>query len=128
MRSAGSKSTTSTEFGRVENAVGDPLGGRHSRHGGNLVVKPLEMLHIHRRVHIDTRTEQLFDILIALAMAAPGRIVCASSSTSTTWDGASGGVEVEFAQSDVSVLHRFHGSTSRPSSKARVSARVCGST
>lgn len=97
-------------IGRVENAVGDPLGGRHSRHGGNLVVKPLEMLHIHRRVHIDARTEQLFDILIALAMAAPRRIGMRQLVYQHNLGTAlQGGVEVELAQSDVSVLHRFHG-------------------
>ena len=42
------------------------------------------MLHVDRGDHVDARVEQFFDVLPALLVPAPGALVCASSSTSTT--------------------------------------------
>ena len=91
-------------IGSVEDAVGDALGGSHGGDGGDLVVEPLEVLHVHRGVHVDAGAEQLLHVLVALAVAASRRVVVGQLVHEHDLGTArQGPIQVELPQGDAAV-------------------------
>ena len=69
------------------------------------VVEALDVLDVERGVDVDAGGEQLLDIEIALGMAASGALVCASSSTSTSFGPArEDRVEIHLLENVILVL------------------------
>ena len=75
----------------------------NSRH---LVVQALQMLNVHGGVHVNARTQQFFDILIALFMAASVGIGMGKLVDQNNLGAAlQRGIKVEFAQHYPFMLH-----------------------
>ena len=60
--------------GAVEDRVGHRLAHPDAGDLGHDVVEALDVLDVHRRVDVDAGGEQLLDVLVALRMAAAGRV------------------------------------------------------
>ena len=60
--------------GVVEDAIGDALSHDDAGDARHHVVQALDVLHVDRGVHIDARTQELLDILVALGVAAARRV------------------------------------------------------
>ncbi len=98
-------------IGRIEDAIGNTLARCHGGHGRDAIVEPLQMLHVHRGVHVDAGPQQFLHILIALTVAAARRIGMGQLVYEHDLRGAlKGSVQIEFPQRDPTVLDRsgFH--------------------
>src|SRR5262249_23773756 len=89
-----------------QHAVGKPFLDLHARSAFDLVVQALKVLNVHRRDHVDSGPDQLFDVLITLGVAAAGGI-----GVRQLVDQADGRparqdrIDVHFAEDHTPVLH-----------------------
>ena len=60
--------------GAVKDPVGQPLRHRNAGDGGHHVIEALQVLHVDGGVDADACPQQLLDILVALAVPAPGGV------------------------------------------------------
>ena len=91
--------------GSVEHAVGHGLPHAGSGDAAHHIVQALDVLHIHRGVHVDTRDEQLLYVLAALGVAAAHRVaVCQFVNQNELRLALQGGVKVKFAQRAATVV------------------------
>ena len=101
--------------GRVKHIVGHPLGHGNARDGGHHVVEALQMLDVHRGVHIDPRPQQLLDVLIPLGVAAAGGGgVGQLIHQQQLGVAGQGTVQVKLLQGDALVRHGFGGQDLQP--------------
>ena len=101
--------------GRVKHIVGHPLGHGNARDGGHHVVEALQMLDVHRGVHIDPRPQQLLDVLIPLGVAAAGGVgVGQLIHQQQLGVAGQGTVQVKLLQGDALVRHGFGGQDLQP--------------
>ena len=70
-------------IGALEKAVRNGLADLHVGRAGHGVVQRFKVLNVECRKHVDARVEQFEHVFVALAVARPGTLVCASSSTIT---------------------------------------------
>ena len=96
--------------GVIEDAVGDPFAHDDPGDGGDHVVQTLDMLHVHGRVDVDARAQELLDILIALLMTASRRVRMGELVDEDELRGAHDGrIEVEFGERDAVVFDELGG-------------------
>ena len=111
----------------VENAVGNAFEYGHMRDARHFVVEAFDVLHVDRRIHVDAGTQQFFDILVALAMAAcvgvrMGKLVYQHDLRMA----GERGVEVELAQRNALVLDRQRRDLLKPLQQRRRGRSLVG--
>ena len=62
------------DLGAFQYPIGNGLAHAHAGEGSDDIVEAFDMLDVDRRKHVDPRRQQFLDILIALGMAAFGRV------------------------------------------------------
>ena len=107
------------EVGIIEDAIGNTLSHVDVGDRRYLIVKRLEMLHVHGGEHADARAQKLLYVLIALAVPASGSVgVRKLVDEHDLRPAGQRGVEIELLERDAAM---------RPSARAMVSERVWGS-
>ena len=74
IRSSGREVDQLDVVGAVEDGVGHRLAHPDAGDLGHHVVQALDVLDVERRVDVDAGVEQLLDVLVALGVAAAGRV------------------------------------------------------